>query len=158
MLPPRPKVALIGYVIPAPLFVFQAARKRYWAEKFGLQVVDSVDSPNDQVAAAQQIAAGLLARHSDLDGILGFLDEPAIGAALAARAAGRRDVKTFGITAGSLGRTAIRNGRLTASVFVDPIDLGRKMAQAAYAAAEGIKTPRTVLSGRPYIVTKANVG
>lgn len=156
-LPAGSKVALIGYAVPVPIFLFAAERRLYWAEQFGLEVVDSADSPNDQAEGGEQTAAGLIAKHPDLAGILGFIDEAAIGAAVAARASGREDLKTFGITALELGRGAIESGRLDASVALDTEDYGRKMAQAAYAAAEGLEIPPSVLAGEPYIVTEDNV-
>lgn len=157
MLPAHAKVALIGLAVPVPLFQYMAKEQQRWARKFGLNIVATAQSPNDTVSGGQQAATGLLARYPDLQGILGYNDEPAIGAALAARSAGRQDVKTFGVEAGSLGRSAIKNGRLTASVFLDARDEGTKMAMALYDAAEGVKIPSLVSSGHPYIVTSKNV-
>jgi ribose transport system substrate-binding protein len=155
-LPRGSEIAQIGLALPVPLFEFTYERQRHWAREFGLKIVDKADSKSDTTAGAEAPAAGLIARHADLAGILGYNDEPAIAAALAARAAGRRDFKTFGMTGASLARGALANDRLTASVYVDPIDLGEKAAEGAYAAAEGKKLPPVVLAGKPYIVTKEN--
>jgi ABC-type sugar transport system substrate-binding protein len=154
---PGAKVATIGLAIPAPLWIFSEERTKYWLEQFGLDVVASAQSQNDTVEGGQEAAAGLLANHPDIEGIIGYNDEGAIGGALAARAAGR-DVQTFGILAGTLGRGAIENGRLTTSVFMDAADDGRKLVDGLYDAAQGVKIPPVVLTGDPYIVTKDNVG
>jgi ABC-type sugar transport system substrate-binding protein len=153
---PGAKVATISLAIPAPLWIFSEQRTKHWLEAFGLDIVDSVQSANDTVEGGERAASALLANHPDLDGVVGYQDEAAIGAALAARSAGQ-DVKTFGITAASLGRGALANGRLTASVYADFADEGRKLAQGLYDAAQGTKVPPVVLSGKPIIVSQDNL-
>ena len=155
---PGAKVGLIGIALPIPLFEFAAERQRYWADKFGFEIVDEAKSANDTTEGGQQAATGLIARNPDLEGIIGYNDEPAIGAALAARGAGRPDIKTFGVLAGSLGKTAIRSGRLTASVYFDPSAEGRILAQGLLNVAQGQEVPPVVLTDAvPFIVTKQTV-
>jgi ABC-type sugar transport system substrate-binding protein len=151
------KVGQIGFAVPAPVFEFSEPRTEYWARQFDLEIVDKVESPNDTVEGGQRSATELLTKHPDIEGILGYNDEPAIGAALAARAAGRDDLKTFGINGSSLGRSSIESGRLTASVFFDPEAYGSQVATATYDAAQGAKLPPEVLVGEPVIITKDNV-
>lgn len=151
-LPPESQIALIGLGIPVSLFEFGGERQRYWAEQFGLEIVDEADAISDSVQAGQEAAAGILARNPDIDGILGYNDEPAIGAALAGRAAGHSDLMTFGINGGSVGTAALGSGRLTATAYLDQEDEGLEFANGLYAAAEGLEVPPIVLTGEPRIL------
>ncbi len=152
------KVGLITFHLPVPLFVFGAERTRYWADKFDLEIIDEVKSKDTSPDGSQVPATGMLAQNPEMEGILTYIDESAIGAALAARSAGR-DIGTFSpCCAGSTGRNAIESGRITATVFMDGAAQGRAGVKAAYLAAQGEELPPEVLSGEPFIVTKENVG
>ena len=131
------KIGRVGFAIPVPVFQFAEARTKYWAKRFGLNLVDEVKSPADTVDAAQEVAAGLLAKNPEIVGVLGYNDEGAIGAALAARAAGRNDVKTYGIIGGSLAASSLTNARLTATVRFDGADMGRKLAMGSTTPPRG---------------------
>lgn len=150
---PGAKVGQIGYAVAVPIFEFSEPRTKYWAEKFGLEVVDKVESPQDTVEAGQKAADALLAKNPDIEGVLGYTDPPAIGAALAARAAGR-DVKTYGINGTPLGQAALENGRMTGTVYYHPEDVGRTLARGAYDAAQGTKIPPVVNVGDPMMILR----
>jgi ribose transport system substrate-binding protein len=152
------KVGQIGLAAPVPLFNFAEERTAYWAKKFGLDIVEKVESKSDNVEGGQKAAEGLLAKNPEIVGIIGYNDEPAIGAASAARAAGRSNIETFGACCGlALGRGAIESGRLTATVVFDAATYGRTAVRAAFDAAQGVKLPPQVLAGKLEILTAENL-
>ncbi len=154
---PGAKLGEIGFAIPVPLFEYTEARRHHWADKFGLEIVDTVDSPEDTIDSAQEVAAGLLAGNPDIDGVLGYVEEAAIGAYLAARDAGRNDLKTFGRNGTSVGVAGIDSGRLAATVHHDSARTGTEAVKAAYDAAQGTEIPPVVVVDDPFIVTADNL-
>ena len=54
--------------------------------------------------------SGLLGKYSDIDGVLAYNDESAVGSYTAARSAGRNDIKIIGINGSSLGISALDAG------------------------------------------------
>lgn len=151
------KVGQIGLAAPVPLFNFAEERTEFWAKKFGLDIVEKVESKSDNIEGGQKAAEGLLAKNPDIVGIIGYNDEPAIGAASAARAAGR-EIDTFGACCGlALGRSGIESGRLTATVVFDAKTYGRTAALAAYDAVQGVKLPSQVRAGELIILTADNL-
>ena len=77
--------------------------------------------------------SGLLGKYSDIDGVLAYNDESAVGSYTAARSAGRNDIKIVGINGSSLGISALDAGHVAAIVQVDAVN------QGAQAAAGGIR-------------------
>lgn len=153
---PGAKIGEIGLAIPVPLFEYTAERTEHWAQQFGLDLVDTTEALEDTVDSAQEAAAGLLAGNPDMEGVLGYTDDPAIGASLAARAADR-DIDTFGIGGNPFALDAIESGRLTATVVIDAVAEGRTMAEGLYLAAQGKEIPPVVLAGDAFIATEDNV-
>lgn len=150
------KIGEIDFAIPVPLFVYAKERRHHWAEQFGLEIVDTVESPDDTISSTQEVAAGLVAANPDIEGVLGYVDEAAIGASLAAREAGR-DLQTFGRNGTSTSLDAIEDGRLTASVDQENALLGGEAAKAAYDAVQGIEIPPVVVANDPFTVTLDNL-
>ena len=90
--------------------------------------------------------------------MIGYNDPSALGAIIAARSAGR-NVTVIGLNGSSDGISAVKAGRLAATVQVDPIGIGVQTARAAYSliTKQNLPLPHIVLRpGR--LVTKANVG
>lgn len=154
----KAKVGIIGIGIPVPAIKYLVQRETFWAKKAGLTVVGSQDNPSDDVTGGEKAANALLQRHSDIDAVIGYNDPSALGAIIAARSAGR-NVTVIGLNGSSDGISAVKAGRLAATVQVDPIGIGVQSARAAYSliTKQNLPLPHIVLRpGR--LVTKANVG
>lgn len=154
---PGAKVAEVNFALPVPLFEYTEARRAHWAEQFGLEIVDSVENPVDTIDSAQEVSAGMIAANPDIEGVLGYVEEAAIGAQLAAREAGREDLQTFGRNGTSVGISAIESGRLTATAFQNFGDAGREVVKAAYDAVQGVEIPPVVLADKPFLLTEDNL-
>ena len=155
---PNAKVGIIGIGIPVPAIKYLVQRETFWAKKAGLTVVGSQDNPSDDVTGGEKAANALLQRHSDIDAVIGYNDPSALGAVIAARSAGRK-VTVIGLNGSSDGISAVKAGRLAATVQVDPIGIGVQSARAAYSliTKQNLPLPHIVLRpGR--LVTKENVG
>jgi ABC-type sugar transport system substrate-binding protein len=155
---PGAKVGIIGIGIPVPAIKYLVQRETFWAKKAGLTVVGSQDNPSDDVTGGEKAANALLQRHQDIDAVIGYNDPSALGAIIAARSA-NRTVTVVGLNGSSDGISAVKAGKLAATVQVDPIGIGVQAARAAYSliTKQNLPLPHIVLRpGR--LVTKANVG
>ena len=155
---PNATVGIIGIGIPVPAIKYLVQRETFWANKAGLRVVGSQDNPSDDVTGGEKAANALLQRHSDIDAVIGYNDPSALGAIIAARSAGR-NVTVIGLNGSSDGISAVKAGRLAATVQVDPIGIGVQSARAAYSLITKQNLPLPHIVPRPgRLVTKANVG
>lgn len=155
---PRAKVGLIGIGVPVPALKYLNAREAYWAKQFGATVLGTQDNPTDDVTGGEQAANGLVQRYQEMDAVIGYNDPSALGAVAAARGAGRR-LTVIGLNGSSDGLAAVRDGRIAATVQVDPVGWGVQTARAAYSliTKQNLPLPRIVV--RPArLITKANIG
>ena len=156
---PRGKVVIVGIGAPVPAIKYLAQRYRFWAKKFGLQVIGEQDNPTDDIPGGRQAMSGLLGKYSDIDGVLAYNDESAVGSYTAARSAGRNDIKIVGINGSSLGISALDAGHVAAIVQVDAVNQGAQAAAGAYAVLtkQGGRLPNVVVM-RPKLLTKQSLG
>jgi ribose transport system substrate-binding protein len=154
---PGAKVGLIGIGAPVPALKYLNARQAAWAKKRGLTIVGSQDNPSDDVTGGQKAANGLLQRYSDMNAVIGYNDPSALGAATAARGAGRQ-LTIIGTNGSSDGLTGIKSGRLYATVQVDPVGWGQQQVIAAYSLITKQNLPLPKIIVRPStLITKANI-
>lgn len=152
------KVGLIGIGVPVPALKYLTQRESFWAKRFGLTVVGTRDNPSDDVTGGEKAANGLLQAYSDMDAVIGYNDPSALGAVVAARGAGRQ-LTVVGLNGSSDGVSAVRSGRIAATVQVDPVGWGRQLVYAAYSliTKQNLPLPKIVVRP-PRVITKANVG
>jgi ABC-type sugar transport system substrate-binding protein len=155
---PHGKVVIIGIGLPVPALKYLVQRQRFWAKKFGLQVIGQQDNPSDDVTGGRQAMAGLLGKYGTIDGVLAYNDPSAVGAYTAARSAGRPGIKIIGINGSTLGISAVKSGQIAATVQVDAVNQGAQAAGAAYdvLTKQGLPLPNVVVR-TPHLLTKANV-
>ncbi len=101
------------------------------------------------------VVEDLLQRHSDVEAMLGFNDEIAMGALAAAKAQKRKIVIT-GTDGNADALKAIAAGDITMSVVFDMVDMGRKGVQFADMVLKGKSVPKKY-NMEMIFVTKANV-
>ena len=150
-------VATIDFAIQVPSIVYSVERARHWAEQFGLEVLGNASNPSDDIAGGERAMTELLGNFPDLNGVIGYNDPSAIGAAAAARAQGRRDLVFGGQNGGSDALEAIRAGRLTYTAKLDPPSMGKFAAWGLYNLLQGNEVPKTVKAEEPQIVTQDNI-
>jgi ABC-type sugar transport system substrate-binding protein len=147
------KIGLIGYVVPVPNIQYLFAREKYWAKKFGLQVVSSVQSKSDDSAGGETAMQSLLSKH--VDGVVCYTDTVCEGASTAARQAGQKPF-IIGLGGGSAGTAGVTNGTLTASFQFDVVRDGASVVDGLYDLLENpkAKLPRIVLIAPNQLITK----
>ena len=120
-----------------------------------VQVVGQEDDPTDDIPGGRQAMSGLLGKYSDIDGVLAYNDESAVGSYTAARSAGRNDIEIIGINGSSLGISALEAGHVAAIVQVDAVNQGAQAAAGAYnvLTKQGAGLPSVVVM-RPKLLTK----
>ena len=101
------------------------------------------------------VVEDLLQRHSDVEAVLGFNDEIAMGALAAAQAQKRKLVIT-GTDGNEDALKAIATGDITMSVVFDMVDMGRKGVQFADQVLKGKSIPKKY-NLEMIFVTKENV-
>jgi ABC-type sugar transport system substrate-binding protein len=121
-------------------------------------VLGTQDNPTDDVTGGEQAANGLLQRYPDMDAVIAYNDPSALGAVAASRGVGRT-LTIVGLNGSSDGVEAVRNGRIAATVQVDPVGWGIQTTRAAYSLITKQNLPLPAIIVRPArLVTQANVG
>ena len=143
---------------PVPAIKYLAQRYRFWAKQFGLEVIGEQDNPSDDIPGGQQAMSGLLGKFGEIDGVLAYNDESAVGSYTAVRNAGRKGIEIIGINGSSLGLSALRSGHVAAIVQVDAVNQGAQAAGGAYdvLTKQGLPLPNVVVR-TPRLITKANL-
>ena len=146
---PGSEVLLVKFAVPVPGLEYVTERTAYWADKCGLDVVETVANPSDDAAGAQTVVTPALQAHPDVKGILAYNDPTAVGAAAAARTLGR-SVTVFGMNGASDGYNAVKDGTIDLSIQTPQVQYGAVMVEAAYAAVQDLDVPPVVLHDPPY--------
>jgi ribose transport system substrate-binding protein len=150
-------VATIDFAVKVPSIVFSIDRAKFWASKFGLNVLGNASNPSDDIAGGEKAMTQLLGKFPDIGGVIGYNDPSAIGAASAARAQGNPDLTFGGQNGGSDALDAIGADRLSYTVKLDPPSMGKAFAWGLYDLKQGTEVPKTVKAGKPELVTSENV-
>jgi ribose transport system substrate-binding protein len=150
-------VATIDFAVQVPSIVFSIERAVHWAEQFGLTVEGNATNPTDDIAGGEIAMTEILGNFSGIEGVIGYNDPSAIGAAAAARAQGQQDLVFGGQNGGSDAFEAIRAERLSYTAKLDPPSMGKFAAWGLYNLLEGNEVPKTVKAEEPVIVTSDNV-
>lgn len=113
---------------------------------------------NFQEDQAKEDMTGLVRRFraGEIKAIVAQADEMALPAAEVARDAGWKDLIVIGFNGTAEAFSAIRDGRLHATILQDAADQGRRAVRATVDYLEGKPVPDTILTPLP-VVTRANV-
>jgi rhamnose transport system substrate-binding protein len=154
-----------------------AAQKKYTAEKYPKLKIDDIVYAGEDQSQAVTMAKNLMDAHPNLKGLVGECTTSAPGVAQAVQEAGRTGkVFTVGVGTPAGMKPFLGTGAASASVLWDVENLGYLTAWAGKQLAEGKSfgatnhvspalpsitySPRdkSLLLGRPLIITKANAG
>jgi ribose transport system substrate-binding protein len=133
-----------------------------------IEYVGYFDGNKYTIDGGQKVAQDIITANPDID-VIASGDQAALGSALAVRAAGKTpgagsgQVRILGIGTAGVVLDAIRDGRLFSTQADAPIAEGRFSLQAVVDAIRGrVKRPVAfdpiIRSGKPQIVTRANIG
>jgi ribose transport system substrate-binding protein len=130
----------------------QGAEKMFTAAGIKVDAVQPADSDR---AKGQSVAENLITAHPNLKAIYCTNDEMALGAATAAKSAGKKLI-IVGFDASPNGLQAIQSGDLSASIAQFPTKIGELGTLTAAAAARGNTVDAFVNTG-VQVVTKDNL-
>ncbi len=145
------------FAIPVPTIVHMVEGQRRWGKAFGLKPLGIATNPTNDIAGGEKAMTQLLSKYPDMNGLIAYNEESAVGASAAARAAGKRGLPIIGGNGGSLGLSAVKDGRIDATVQLRFPDAGRAGAHVLYGLIQGEKVAKTIAVEPPILVTKANV-
>jgi len=126
---PNGSKALVIGGPPIPAVTERIAGFKDHAAENNITIVQQADNLKDNVNDARKLADDLLTKHPDANVIFGFNDNSAIGAGLAAKARGMKDVLIFGINGTPEGIKAVKDGTITATYDADQWGMGYKAAE-----------------------------
>lgn len=127
--PAGSKAILIGGP-PIPAVTQRIAGFKDNAAANKITVVEQADNLKDNVNDARTLADDLITKHPDVNVVFGFNDNSAIGAGLALKARGIKNVLVFGINGTPEGIKAVKDGTITATYDADQWGMGYKAAEA----------------------------
>jgi len=126
----RGKIATIG--IPYKLWRIDERVRGFEDALTGSDIEVVARQDSDDQAKVQDLVAGILVAHPDLNGIWCTFSNQIVGAADALRMAGRKDVVLTGIDADKSIIERIRKGWVAGTAAQFPAEHGRLAAQAAF--------------------------
>jgi ribose transport system substrate-binding protein len=122
------KALLIGGPpIPAVTHRMDGFKNNAAANK--ITILQQQDNLKDNVNDARTLADDLITKHPDVNVIFGFNDNSAIGAGLAIKSRGLKDVLIFGINGTPEGIKAVQDGTITATYDADQWGMGYQAAE-----------------------------
>lgn len=156
---PGASIAVFGFAVPVPSLTFWEERVQFWAGEDGLDVVAFEENQTDDAAGGEQIGNAAITANPDLEGIIAYNDPTAIGAGLAARAAGASDLTIAGLNGGEDGLDAVRDGRFATTVQLDSVGMGVQAANAlcALAADPNADLPQSIVRPPTNPITQENI-
>jgi ribose transport system substrate-binding protein len=127
-MPTGAKALLIGGP-PVPAVIERIAGFKDKAASSKITILEQADNLKDNVNDARTLADDLLTKHPDVNVVFGFNDNSAIGAGLAVKGRGLKNVLIFGINGTLEGIRAVKDGTITATYDADQWGMGYKAAE-----------------------------
>jgi len=135
------KVAIIDYP-EIESVILRTKGFREVVEKIpGMEIVGAWPGQGDRAVAAKE-AEGVLQQHPDLDAFFAINDPTGVGVAIALKEAGKADrIKIIAFDAQPMGRRAVKNGEIYATIVQYPRKIGATVidAVARYMNAEELE-------------------
>jgi ribose transport system substrate-binding protein len=153
------RVLGVGLATPVPALETMVSQyKATVTEGTDIDWLGRVDNTTDDIAGAQKVVATALTKYqNNVQAIMAYNDSSAIGAAVAAKAAGLSDVVIVGQNGDEDGVKAVQDGRMSATVDLVPWRTGLILATLTRAVLDG-KTVPTYVTSPSELYTKANLG
>ncbi len=122
------------------------------------EVVMVASQPGDwEREKGMNAAANMLQAHPEINVFYGLSDEMALGAAQAVKQAGRDDILCIGLDGNPNAKEAVKNGQLTATLDVGPVDIGKNAVESLLKAIAGETLDNPVVEAETTVVDASNV-
>lgn len=147
----------LGFPVPA-LETMLAEYETNVTEGTSIKWLGRVDNPTDDIAGGQKVVATALTKYqNDVQAIMAYNDSSAIGASVAVKAAGLKDVIIIGQNGDEDGIAAVKDGRISATVDLVPWRTGLILETISKALLDGEKVPSYIESPSE-LYTQDNLG
>lgn len=116
---------VLGVVIqtPVPSLHFMVQQYQTYLKRYAPNIhwLETVSNASDDTAGGQTAVATALSKyHNNIQAVMGYNDDSAIGASLAEKSAGLNNVINVGMNGDPQGVTAIKNGQMSAMIDIVP--------------------------------------
>lgn len=138
----------VGLGIPVPALELMVEQyDQNVTDGTSIEWLGRVDNPTDDIAGGQKVVSTALTKYeNDVQAIMAYNDSSAIGAAVAARAAGLDDMVIVGQNGDDDGIEAVKDGRLSATVDLVPWRTGLILETISKAILDGNDVPAYIES------------
>jgi len=149
----------LGLAVPVPLLQYGVQRDTYWAKKFGMKFLGTINTTTDTPAGAATAMSAILAKYPSGTTVFAYNDQAAEAASATARASGKSSVKVWGDNGEPVVIQDIEAGRVFGTFDSDFTSIGRIQAIATYdlLTKQNLPLPKQISVGG-LAVTKANAG
>jgi ribose transport system substrate-binding protein len=113
----------VGIATPVPSlhFMVQQFQSYVTADNPRIHWLETVENPTDNIAGGQTVVSEAITKyHRDINAVMAYNDDSAIGAAIALKNAGVTGVTIVGQNGDPQGVNAIRSGQMTAMIDIVP--------------------------------------
>lgn len=147
----------IGVPVPSIKFMVQNFQTYFKQDAPGATWASTVDNATDDIAGGEKVAADAVTRfHNNIQGVMAYNDDSAIGAAVALKNAGVQNPIIVGQNGDPQGVNALKTGQMSAMVDITPWRQALIAATMMNDLLTGKKVPNWVAN--PVILyTKSNV-
>jgi ribose transport system substrate-binding protein len=137
------KVLGVGLGVPVPALESMLSQyKKNVTDGTDISWLGRIDNPTDDIAGGQKVVATALTKYqNDVQAIMAYNDSSAIGASVAAKAAGLSNVVIVGQNGDEDGIAAVKDGRISATVDLVPWRTGLILETVSKAILDGTKVP-----------------
>lgn len=148
----------IGVPVPSIHFMVQNFQTYFKQDAPSASWVSTVDNATDDIAGGEKVAADAATRfHNNIQGVMAYNDDSAIGAAVALKNAGVKNPIIVGQNGDPQGVNALKTGQMSAMIDITPWRQALIAATMMNDLLTGKKVPNWVAN--PVILyTKSNVG
>ena len=141
---------------PAPTITNRIAGFVDNAASAGVRVLETVNSTGTSVDEGRKLAEDLLTKHPSVNVIFTWVDSLAIGAGLAVKARGLKNVEVVGANVGDQSIQAIKDGTITAAYDPDLFTLGENVMQVGEKLKSGQKVSPSVTPLKRWDMSNVN--
>jgi ribose transport system substrate-binding protein len=149
----------IGIGVPVPSIKFMVQNFQTYFKQYAPSAtwLSTVDNATDDIAGGEKVAAEAVTRfHNNIQGVMAYNDDSAIGAAVALKNAGVQNPIIVGQNGDPQGVNALKTGRMSAMIDITPWRQALIAATMMNDLLTGKKVPNWVAN--PVILyTKSNV-
>lgn len=154
---PGASVALLGLGAPVQVVTYYTARTKYWADKFGLNVLGEVDAQADSPAGVAPAMSAILAKYPKVQAVFAYNDTAAVASSAIAASSGRKDILISGGDGSANAIEAIKAGAVFNTVQPQILTRGTLLMDAAYDLITKQNLPLPKTFGVPVkLITQAN--